>query len=159
MIGVEEKESLEIIDTILNHIEELFLLVVVGEVKSGKSSFINALFGEKICKEGVTPVTDKINIIKFGEEINVVPDIFVRRVKNVRTVLMNIDARCRIVIGITVAADMIAFFNDQNFFAGFFDLMGEDGPEKTLAPHNKIQHLDLHFLSYSENSTAVEESI
>lgn len=50
----------------LAHIEELFLLVIVGEVKSGKSSFINALFGKKICKEGVTPVTDKINVLCYG---------------------------------------------------------------------------------------------
>lgn len=51
----------------LSHIDELFLLVIVGEVKSGKSSFINALFGKKICKEGVTPVTDKINVLCYGE--------------------------------------------------------------------------------------------
>ncbi len=55
-----------LLDT-LEHIEELFLLVVVGEVKSGKSSFVNALLGQKICKEGVTPVTDKINILRYGE--------------------------------------------------------------------------------------------
>jgi len=53
---------------ILEHLDELFLLVVVGEVKSGKSAFINSLLGEKVCPEGPTPVTDKINVLGFGEE-------------------------------------------------------------------------------------------
>jgi tRNA U34 5-carboxymethylaminomethyl modifying GTPase MnmE/TrmE len=53
---------------ILEHLDELFLLVVVGEVKSGKSCFINALVGEKICPEGPIPVTDRINILQYGPE-------------------------------------------------------------------------------------------
>ncbi|HEY0350977.1 MAG TPA: dynamin family protein, partial [Gemmatimonadales bacterium] len=32
----------------------LFLLVVAGEFNSGKSSFINALLGERVLPEGVT---------------------------------------------------------------------------------------------------------
>jgi len=55
-------------DSILQHLDELFLLVVVGEVKSGKSAFINALLGERICPEGPTPVTDKINVLGYGPE-------------------------------------------------------------------------------------------
>lgn len=54
-------------DTIL-HLDELFLLVVAGEFNSGKSSFINALLGEPILREGVTPTTDRINILKYGEQ-------------------------------------------------------------------------------------------
>lgn len=44
----------------------LFLLVVAGEFNSGKSSFINALLGEKVLPEGVTPTTDRINLLKQG---------------------------------------------------------------------------------------------
>ena len=55
-------DNIETLSDILAHIEELFLLVIVGEVKSGKSSFVNTLFGQEICKVGVTPVTDKIHI-------------------------------------------------------------------------------------------------
>jgi len=51
---------------ILEHLDELFLLVVVGEVKSGKSCFINALVGKRICPEGPIPVTDRINILQYG---------------------------------------------------------------------------------------------
>jgi small GTP-binding protein len=54
-------------DTIL-HLDELFLLVVAGEFNSGKSSFINALIGEPVLREGVTPTTDRINILKYADE-------------------------------------------------------------------------------------------
>jgi len=47
----------------------LFLLVVAGEFNSGKSSFINALLGERVLPEGVTPTTDRINVLRWGEEI------------------------------------------------------------------------------------------
>ncbi|KAF2077158.1 hypothetical protein CYY_001543 [Polysphondylium violaceum] len=49
--------------------DSLFLLVVVGEFNSGKSSFLNALLGNTYLKEGITPTTSKINIIKFGEQV------------------------------------------------------------------------------------------
>ena len=52
---------------ILEHLDELFLLVVVGEVKSGKSCFINALVGRRICPEGPIPVTDRIHILLHGD--------------------------------------------------------------------------------------------
>jgi small GTP-binding protein len=48
-------------------LDELFLLVVVGEFNSGKSAFINALLGQKILKEGVTPTTTQINVLRYGE--------------------------------------------------------------------------------------------
>ncbi|MBA3658724.1 MAG: dynamin family protein [Gemmatimonadales bacterium] len=47
----------------------LFLLVVAGEFNSGKSSFINALLGERILPEGVTPTTDRINLLRHGTVI------------------------------------------------------------------------------------------
>jgi small GTP-binding protein len=47
----------------------LFLLVIAGEFNSGKSSFINALLGERVLPEGVTPTTDRINVLKWGEEV------------------------------------------------------------------------------------------
>jgi small GTP-binding protein len=47
----------------------LFLLVVAGEFNSGKSSFVNALLGERVLPEGVTPTTDRINVLRHGPEI------------------------------------------------------------------------------------------
>ncbi len=56
------------LDEAIVHLDELFLLVVAGEFNSGKSSFINALIGENVLREGVTPTTDRINILKHGPE-------------------------------------------------------------------------------------------
>jgi GTP-binding protein EngB required for normal cell division len=47
----------------------LFLLVIAGEFNSGKSSFINALLGERVLPEGVTPTTDRINLLHHGPEV------------------------------------------------------------------------------------------
>ena len=52
----------------IRQLDELFLLVVVGEFNSGKSAFINALLGQKLLKEGVTPTTTQINVLRFGEQ-------------------------------------------------------------------------------------------
>src|SRR4029453_15291655 len=48
----------------------LFLLVVAGEFNSGKSSFINALLGERVLPEGVTPTTDRINLLRHGPAVS-----------------------------------------------------------------------------------------
>ncbi len=51
----------------IRQLDELFLLVVVGEFNSGKSAFINALLGERFLEEGVTPTTAQICILHHGE--------------------------------------------------------------------------------------------
>lgn len=53
---------------IMAGIGELFLLVIVGEFNAGKSSFINALFGQKTRVEGPVPVDDRITIMHYGEK-------------------------------------------------------------------------------------------
>jgi GTP-binding protein EngB required for normal cell division len=55
------------IETLISHLDEVFLVVVVGEVKSGKSSLVNTLLRSDVCAVGPTPVTDRINILRFGE--------------------------------------------------------------------------------------------
>jgi ribosome biogenesis GTPase A len=40
------------------------MVVVVGEFNAGKSTFINALLGQKVLKEGILPTTSKIGILK-----------------------------------------------------------------------------------------------
>lgn len=51
----------------IEHLDDFFLLVIVGEFNAGKSALINALIGEKIAPEGVTPTTTRINILRYGE--------------------------------------------------------------------------------------------
>src|SRR5215204_939504 len=52
----------------LADVEELFLLVIVGEFNSGKSAFINSLLGVDLSEEGVTPTTDRITVLRYGEQ-------------------------------------------------------------------------------------------
>ncbi len=61
------REDQATLDRSIAQLDELFLLVVVGEFNSGKSTFINALLGEKILEEGVTPTTSRIHRLRFGE--------------------------------------------------------------------------------------------
>jgi small GTP-binding protein len=53
----------------VHQLDELFLLVVVGEFNAGKSALINALLGQGVLAEGVTPTTSKIHHITWGEEL------------------------------------------------------------------------------------------
>ena len=50
----------------IRQLDELFLLVVVGEFNAGKSAFINALLGSRVLEEGVTPTTAQIHLIRYG---------------------------------------------------------------------------------------------
>ena len=50
------------------NINEPFLFVVVGEVKAGKSSFINALLQSDICKTAADPCTDVIQQLVYSKE-------------------------------------------------------------------------------------------
>ena len=54
----------------VNQLDELFLLVVVGEFNAGKSALINALLGCAVLAEGVTPTTSKIHHIGWGQELS-----------------------------------------------------------------------------------------
>src|SRR5215203_5264782 len=53
----------------IEQLDELFLLVIIGEFNSGKSAFINALLGSKVVTEGVTPTTAQINVLQYGETV------------------------------------------------------------------------------------------
>ncbi len=50
-------------------LDDFFLLVVVGEFNAGKSALINALLGDVLLEEGVTPTTARITLIKHGEHV------------------------------------------------------------------------------------------
>jgi len=54
--------------TSISQLDDVFLLVVVGEFNAGKSAFINALVGQKLLDEGVTPTTSSIHLLRYGAE-------------------------------------------------------------------------------------------
>ncbi|MCA9982747.1 MAG: dynamin family protein [Anaerolineales bacterium] len=68
--AVNERQTLA--DSIQT-LDDLFLLVVAGEFNAGKSAFINALFGQHILPEGVTPTTAQIHLLTYGEEVTAKP--------------------------------------------------------------------------------------
>ncbi len=61
-------EDRQLLAKVTTGLDELFLLVVVGEFNSGKSAFINALVGQKVLAEGATPTTDQINVLRYGSQ-------------------------------------------------------------------------------------------
>ena len=63
--GVDDE--LRLLRQARQQLETLFLLVVVGEFNSGKSAFVNALVGEPIMPEGVTPTTAMIHLLVYGD--------------------------------------------------------------------------------------------
>src|SRR5215510_12213974 len=63
-----EPAVLDTLQNMLKDVREPLLFVVVGEVKAGKSSLLNALFGQEFAKVDVLPATDRIYIFKYGEE-------------------------------------------------------------------------------------------
>jgi small GTP-binding protein len=62
-------EDIKALTDSIAQLDELFLLVVVGEFNAGKSALINALLGSDVLAEGVTPTTSKIHHIGWGEEL------------------------------------------------------------------------------------------
>lgn len=69
-------QRLDVIDDRIKNVGQLketvlrdaFKVLVLGEFKTGKSTFINALLGEQILPSYATPTTAIINEIKWGEE-------------------------------------------------------------------------------------------
>lgn len=69
---VSEKD-IETLQNTLKTLEDKFLVVIVGEFNSGKSTFINALLNTDILETGVTPTTSLIHLIRYGEEQSSTP--------------------------------------------------------------------------------------
>ena len=68
-----DPESAAILDNLIASLKEPFVFVVVGEVNVGKSTFLNALFGQDFSSTGVVPTTGKILFFRHGEEHAIVP--------------------------------------------------------------------------------------
>ncbi|HEX6095359.1 MAG TPA: dynamin family protein [Thermoanaerobaculia bacterium] len=64
----EQADERRRVDELIATLEDLFTIVIVGEFNAGKSSLINALFGQKLRTEGPIPVDDVISILRHGEQ-------------------------------------------------------------------------------------------
>lgn len=69
-IEIGHQELAKTVSDLRNRIHDPFLFVIVGEVKAGKSSFVNALLdtGREITKVAPQPMTDTIQQIVYGEQ-------------------------------------------------------------------------------------------
>src|SRR6266496_4454006 len=62
------RDALTTLQDAILQLDELFLLVVVGEFNAGKSALVNALLGAKVLPEGATPTTSRVTLVKWGEQ-------------------------------------------------------------------------------------------
>ncbi|MCC6166906.1 MAG: dynamin family protein [Caldilineaceae bacterium] len=67
------EEDLHLLQRSLRQLDELFLLVVVGEFNAGKTAFLNALLGNRLLSEGVTPTTSQIHLLRYGDHLHQEP--------------------------------------------------------------------------------------
>ena len=65
--GASHREDEDTVRDSIRQLEDLFLLVVVGEFNAGKSLFVNALIGTTVLEEGVLPTTTRVQILRYGE--------------------------------------------------------------------------------------------
>src|SRR5512142_2637302 len=63
------RSALDTLQQATLQLDELFLIVVVGEFNAGKSALVNALLGQKVLAEGVTPTTSRVTLVKWGDQV------------------------------------------------------------------------------------------
>ncbi|XP_058082986.1 probable transmembrane GTPase FZO-like, chloroplastic isoform X2 [Magnolia sinica] len=62
-----QMEEVSLLVDAVSRLDDPFLLVIVGEFNSGKSTVINALLGRRYLKEGVIPTTNEITFLCYSE--------------------------------------------------------------------------------------------
>ncbi len=59
------------LDRLKIRVKEPMKVAITGQFSSGKSTFLNALMAKNILPTGITPVTSKVNYIRYGEELKI----------------------------------------------------------------------------------------
>ena len=65
------KELIEKLSSLHVRAKEPMKVAITGQFSSGKSTFLNALLSKNILPTGITPVTSKVNYIKYGDELKI----------------------------------------------------------------------------------------
>ncbi len=68
LVGGNE-EILQPLKDMIERLDAFFLVVIVGEFNAGKSTVVNALFGESVMEEGPVPTTAKITLLRHGDSL------------------------------------------------------------------------------------------
>ncbi len=151
-IDIGHQNLAQIVNEMRSHIHDPFLFVIVGEVKAGKSSFVNALLssGKEVCKVAPQPMTDTIQQIMYGEEEHTVevtpflkkiyqPVEILKEISIVDTPGTNtiIEKHQEITEGFIPSADLIVFvFEAKNPYRqsawDFFKFIHTDWQRKVL---------------------------
>ena len=63
------KTAVQLIAKKLN--SDVFSLVVVGQFKRGKTTFINALLGEDLLPTAIIPLTSIITVLRYGDKLRI----------------------------------------------------------------------------------------
>ena len=149
---IDHKELEETVTDIKERIDDPFMFVIAGEVKAGKSSFINALLdaNKEICKVAASPMTDTIQQIVYGPEESIT-DInpYLKRITQPVEILKEIaivdtpgtntiiDHHQEITERFIPASDLIVFvFESKNPYRqsawDFFDFIKDEWKKKII---------------------------
>ena len=151
-ISTGNQDMIQLITDLRNRLTDPFMFVIVGEVKAGKSSFINALLdtGTDICAVAPSPMTDTIQQIVYGDEVaiesispylkrvfqpvEILKDIAIVDTPGTNTI---IEHHQEITESFIPAADLIVFvFEAKNPYRqsawDFFNLIHEDWKKKIV---------------------------
>lgn len=80
---IVQMDELPLLRDAITNLDDVFLVVVVGEFNSGKSTVINALLGEKFLADGILPTTNEISVLKYVPYTSLEFPFFVRLVSDV----------------------------------------------------------------------------
>ncbi len=151
-IDIHHSELEKVVSDLRNRINEPFMFVIVGEVKVGKSSFVNALLSadKEICKVSPAPMTDTIQQIIYGENEEIIEvNPFLKKIMQPVEILKEIaivdtpgtntivDQHQEITERFIPASDLIVFvFESKNPYRQsaweFFDYIHEDWRKKII---------------------------
>ena len=151
-IKTGNEDLAHMVSDLRNRIHEPFMFVIVGEVKAGKSSFVNALLdtGREITKVAPQPMTDTIQQILYGETEEIVtinpylkkiflPVDILKEIAIVDTPGTNtiVEHHQEITEGFIPASDLIVFvFEAKNPYRQsawqFFDYIHSDWRKKII---------------------------
>ncbi len=151
-VQIGHQELAKTVSDLRNRINEPFMFVIVGEVKAGKSSFVNALLGtgKEICKVAPQPMTDTIQQILWGEKEEIITvNEFLKKIYQPLEILKEIAIvdtpgtnaiikyHQKITEDFIPASDMIVFvFEAKNPYRqsawDFFDYIHEDWRKKIV---------------------------
>ncbi len=67
-LKLQSQELQFLLKNMILNLDKPFLFVVAGEVKSGKSSFVNALLGTNVCKVDIDVCTDTVQEIVYSDK-------------------------------------------------------------------------------------------